>query len=114
MFYKENTNSLINNLREMFYKITIKNDVDSNLDLRMRKLVTTYNNRKCHGFQPFVISLKCKSLMKYVNELKIFQKKLIDKRYFVLDHANQKLRIHETNDIESKNHILDYKDSELY
>ena len=42
MFYKENTNSLINNLREMFYKITIKNDVDSNLDLRMRKLVTTY------------------------------------------------------------------------
>ena len=75
MFYKENTNSLINNLREMFYKITIKNDVDSNLDLRMRKLVTTYNNRKCHGFQPFVISLKCKSLMKYINDLKTFEKK---------------------------------------
>ena len=83
MFYKENTvfeplsisNSLINNLREMFYKITIKNDIDSNLDLRMRKLVTTYNNRKCHGFQPFVISLKCKSLMKYINGLKTFEKK---------------------------------------
>ena len=71
MFY-----SLINDLREMFYKNTVKNDdVDNNLDLRMRKTVTNYNNKKCHGFQPFVISLKCKSLMKYINELKTFDKK---------------------------------------
>jgi hypothetical protein len=71
MFY-----SLINDLREMFYKNTVKNDdVDNNLDLRMRKTVTNYNNKKCHGFQPFVISLKCKSLMRYINELKTFDKK---------------------------------------
>lgn len=70
MFY-----SLINEY--LFYKNTdtVKNDSDNNLDLRMRKLVTSYNNKKCHGFQPFVISLKCKSLMKYINELKTFDKK---------------------------------------
>jgi hypothetical protein len=70
MFY-----SLINNLREILYTNTVKNNSDNNLDLRMRKLVTTYNDKKCHWFQPFVISLKCKSLMKYVNELKKFDKK---------------------------------------
>jgi len=49
-------------------------------------------------------------MKKYVNEIKLFQRKVKYKRYFVLDHNGKKMRIHKTNDPMSDYKLFNYSD----
>ena len=49
-------------------------------------------------------------LKKDAKETKLFQRKSIYKRYFVLDHNAKKMRIHKTNDPMSEYKLYNYQD----
>ena len=49
-------------------------------------------------------------LKKYVNEVKLFQRKVKYKRYFVLDNNGKKMRIHKTNDPQSDYKLFNFSD----
>ena len=49
-------------------------------------------------------------LKKFVKSIKLFQKSLYYKRYFVLDHTARKMRVHQTNDPHSEYKLFEYKD----
>jgi hypothetical protein len=42
---------------------------DSSLDVRMRERMNKFNGKTYHGFKPFVVSLKSKQLLNYINHL---------------------------------------------
>lgn len=48
---------------------------DTSLDTRMRTVVKRYNNSKCHGFKPFVVTLKSKELLGFINDITTFDNK---------------------------------------
>lgn len=66
----------------MLYNIinTLKNVLsgqkNDDLDIRMRDIVNSKNSLKCHGFKPFVITLKSKTLMSYINRLTDYDSKI--------------------------------------
>ena len=49
-------------------------------------------------------------LKKMVQEVKFFQTSFTHKRYFVLDHYMQRMRIHKTNEAQSDYKIVHYRD----
>lgn len=49
-------------------------------------------------------------LKKLVQKVKFFQKHLTYKRYFVLDHNGQKMRVHKTNEPQSEYKLHYYAD----
>ena len=49
---------------------------DNSLDTRMRTNLRKYNSVKCHGFKPFVITLKSKELLSYINYVVSFRDKV--------------------------------------
>lgn len=49
---------------------------DTSLDTRMRNLLKKYNSSKCHGFKPFVITIKSKELLSYINYTTLLNEKV--------------------------------------
>jgi len=64
--------NIINTLKSV---INVHNN-NTNLDTRMRNLIKKYNDTKCHGFKPFIITLKSKNLMTYINRLNDYNNKI--------------------------------------
>lgn len=66
----------------MFFNIinTLKSVINANnntnLDTRMRDLIKKHNATKCHGFKPFIVTLKSKNLMTYINRLNDYDNKV--------------------------------------
>jgi hypothetical protein len=63
--------NIINSLKSV---ISVHNN--TNLDTRMRNLIKKYNSTKCHGFKPFIVTLKSKNLMTYINRLNDYNSKV--------------------------------------
>ena len=73
----------------VFYDIINKwiNTNNTNLDTRMRSYLYTHNSKRCHGFKPFIITLKSKSILDYLNHLtnyhdKVKQLELVQEVFF--------------------------------
>jgi hypothetical protein len=73
----------------VFYDIINKwiNTNTTNLDTRMRSYLYTHNSKRCHGFKPFIITLKSKSILDYLNHLtnyddKVKQLELVQQVFF--------------------------------
>lgn len=66
----------------MFFNIinTLKSVINANnntnLDTRMRDFIKKHNDTKCHGFKPFIVTLKSKNLMTYINRLNDYDNKV--------------------------------------
>jgi tRNA(His) 5'-end guanylyltransferase len=46
------------------------------LDTRMRGYVKTHNHKQCHGFKPFIVTLKSRGILNYLNGLAEFDDKV--------------------------------------
>lgn len=57
-----------------FYNTWVNNK-NNTLDNRMRSLVVK-NNKNCHGFKPFIVSVKSKQLMSHISHLTSFSDKV--------------------------------------
>lgn len=58
-------NSCISLLRQIIYSANI---FDKGLSSRMTNLVKSHNSDSVHSYKPFVISLNCKKILKYINK----------------------------------------------
>jgi tRNA(His) 5'-end guanylyltransferase len=71
------TNIITNTTNAITNTKTVVNGIQSSftLDNRMRNYIKN-NNKQCHGFKPFVITIKSKQLSEYINNITDFHEKV--------------------------------------